>query len=60
MVRSVSTSPHAWSMVEVDMTEIARLRASLGGEWKKREGFELTFLPFALKAVAEALRDLPS
>src|SRR5207253_1584873 len=33
MVRSVQTSPHAWSMVEVDMTEISRLRSALQSEW---------------------------
>jgi 2-oxoisovalerate dehydrogenase E2 component (dihydrolipoyl transacylase) len=57
MVRSLQTSPHAWSMVEVDMTEIGRLRSLLQSEWSAREGFELTYLPFVLKAVAEALRE---
>ena len=28
-------------------------------EWKKREGFELTYLPFVAKALCEALRDHP-
>src|SRR5206468_1400830 len=57
MVRSVQTAPHAWGMVEVDMTEIVRLRQAGQTEWRRRESFELTFLPFVLKAVAEALRE---
>jgi len=59
MVRSVQTSPHAWSMIEVDMTEVARVRAAGQADWQRREGSELTFLPFVLKAVAEALREHP-
>jgi 2-oxoisovalerate dehydrogenase E2 component (dihydrolipoyl transacylase) len=46
-------------MVEVDMTEVGRLRTSLQPEWTAREGFELTYLPFVLKAVAESLREHP-
>ncbi len=59
MVRSLATAPHAWGMVEVDMTEVARLRDRVQADWRKREGFELTYLPFVLKAVAEALREHP-
>ncbi|MCC6178610.1 MAG: 2-oxo acid dehydrogenase subunit E2 [Chloroflexi bacterium] len=59
MVRSLQTSPHAWGMVEIDVTGLVRLRASLLEAWKAREGFELTFLPFFVKAVVEALRENP-
>ncbi|MDP8922494.1 MAG: 2-oxo acid dehydrogenase subunit E2 [Chloroflexota bacterium] len=59
MVRSVQTSPHAWSMVEIDVTRLVKLRASLVERWKAREGFELTYLPFFVKAVVEALRENP-
>jgi 2-oxoisovalerate dehydrogenase E2 component (dihydrolipoyl transacylase) len=59
MVRSVQTSPHAWGMVEIDVTPLARLRESSLGAWKAREGFELTYLPFFVKAVVEALRENP-
>ncbi|CAN5162326.1 dihydrolipoamide acetyltransferase family protein [soil metagenome] len=56
MVLSKTTIPHAAAMVEVDWTNVAKLRASAKGEFAAREGFELTFLPFAIKAVCEALR----
>jgi 2-oxoisovalerate dehydrogenase E2 component (dihydrolipoyl transacylase) len=60
MVRSKQTSPDAWGMVEVDATSLARLRESLLGDWQRREGFELTFLPFFIKAVVESLHEHPS
>jgi 2-oxoisovalerate dehydrogenase E2 component (dihydrolipoyl transacylase) len=59
MVRSVQTSPHAWGMTEIDVTGLVKLRAGLLDAWKAREGFELTFLPFFVKAVVEALRETP-
>jgi 2-oxoisovalerate dehydrogenase E2 component (dihydrolipoyl transacylase) len=57
MVRSVSTAPHAWCLVEVDVTELVNLRERHTREWREREGFELTFLPFFVKAVTESLRE---
>ncbi len=60
MVRSKQTSPDAWGMVEVDATSLVRLRESLLNDWQRREGFELTFLPFFIKAVVESLREHPT
>jgi 2-oxoisovalerate dehydrogenase E2 component (dihydrolipoyl transacylase) len=60
MSRSVLTSPHAWTMVEVDMTRVARARARAREEFKRRHGVDLTFLPFVAKAVIAALRRHPS
>ncbi|MCC7370449.1 MAG: 2-oxo acid dehydrogenase subunit E2 [Chloroflexi bacterium] len=60
MVRSVQTAPHAWGMTEIDVTRLVKLRAGLVDAWKAREGFELTFLPFFVKAVVEALRENPT
>ncbi len=60
MVRSVQTSPHAWGMVEIDVSKLVKLRESLLNEWRRREGYELTFLPFFIKAVVEALRENPT
>jgi len=60
MVRSVQTAPHAWGMVEVDVTRLVKLRAGLLDAWRTREGYELTFLPFFIKAVVEALRENPT
>jgi len=60
MSRSVQTSPHAWTMVEVDMTRVARIRAARRDEFRKRTGVDLTFLPFVAKAVIAALRQQPT
>ncbi len=60
MVRSIQTAPHAWGMTEIDVSKLVRLRAGLLSEWQRREGFELTYLPFFVKAVVEALRENPT
>jgi 2-oxoisovalerate dehydrogenase E2 component (dihydrolipoyl transacylase) len=57
MARSTATIPHAWSLVEVDATPLVKLREHLRKEWSAREGYELTYLPFFIKAVTEALRE---
>jgi len=60
MVRSVTQIPHAWSMVEVDITKLVGLRNRERDRFRAREGVNLTYLPFALKAVASALKDNPT
>ena len=60
MVRSVTQIPHAWSMVEVDITDLVGLRNRDRDQFRAREGVNLTYLPFALKAVASALKDNPT
>jgi len=60
MVRSVSQIPHAWSTVEVDVTGLVALRAQVRAAFEQREGVDLTYLPFAIKAVAEALKKYPT
>jgi 2-oxoisovalerate dehydrogenase E2 component (dihydrolipoyl transacylase) len=57
MVRSKTTAPHAWSMVEVDVTNLVRWRESIKAEFARREGVDLTYLPFFVKVVAETLRE---
>lgn len=59
MVRSKTTVPHAWLMVEVDVTGLAALRNRLKEAFRAREGASLTYLPFMLKAAAESLRAVP-
>src|ERR671923_1677543 len=59
MRSSLDTSARAWNVIEVDMEEIARLRAAVGGEFRKREGFSLTYLPFISRAVCDALAAFP-
>ena len=60
MERSVREIPHAWSMVEVDVSGLVALRNRERDVFRNREGINLTYLPFALKAVAGALKDNPT
>ena len=46
MVMSKSTSPHAFSVVEVDFANVDATRSKLKADWKATEGFSLTYLPF--------------
>ena len=57
MVRSVTEIPHAWSTVEVDVSGLVALRASVRAEFEQKQGSSLTYLPFVIKAVVEALRE---
>jgi 2-oxoisovalerate dehydrogenase E2 component (dihydrolipoyl transacylase) len=59
MVRSRQTSPDAWGLVEVDVSGLVKAREALLADWQRREGFELTYLPFFVKAVVESLREHP-
>ncbi len=59
MLRSKHEAPHAWTMVEVDATNLVEYRNSLKDEFKKKEGFNLTFFAFFVKAVAQALKEFP-
>ncbi|MCV9888216.1 dihydrolipoamide acetyltransferase family protein [Metabacillus halosaccharovorans] len=59
MVRSKQEIPHAWMMMEVDVTELVKYRNSIKEDFKKTEGFNLTFFAFFVKAVAQALKEFP-
>lgn len=59
MVRSKRTSPHATTLVEVDMTHLARWLEHHKDDFKRREGVGIGFQTFAIKAVAEALKEQP-
>ena len=59
MVHSKRTVPHAWTTVEVDVTSLVEWRESIKEEFRRREGFNLTYLPFVVKAAVEALREYP-
>ena len=52
--------PHAYVQVEVDVTNLVRLRESLKREYQAREGISLSFVPFVVKASVEALRRNPT
>lgn len=59
MIMSKSVSPHAFSVVEVDFANVDSVRTRIKNEWKKTEGFSLTYLPFISRAVVDALTEFP-
>jgi len=59
MSASKREAPHAWTMVEVDMSGLAALREREKAAFAEHEGVKLTYLPFIVKAVVESLREHP-
>jgi pyruvate dehydrogenase E2 component (dihydrolipoamide acetyltransferase) len=59
MILSKQTSAHVMTSVEVDYENIALLRNKIKAEFKQKEGFSLTFLPFISVATINALREFP-
>ncbi|WP_261576482.1 2-oxo acid dehydrogenase subunit E2, partial [Frankia gtarii] len=59
MVESLQISAQLTTVVEVDVTRIARLRDRAKAGFQAREGLKLTFLPFFALAACEALREFP-
>jgi len=59
MVMSKQTSPHAYTVVEVDYENVERVRRRHRESFRAQEGFSLTYLPFISRAVIDALRDYP-
>ncbi|TME06708.1 MAG: 2-oxo acid dehydrogenase subunit E2 [Chloroflexi bacterium] len=59
MVRSVSTSPHAWSLREVDVTKLQAYREASKDEFSQRHGFPLSYVPFFVQIVSDALLKNP-
>ena len=59
MRRSLDTSAHVTSAIEVDMTRIAGLRQKLKKEWAASYGVNPTYLAFVARAVVDNLKDYP-
>ncbi len=59
MVRSKHTSPHATTLVEVDMTNLGRWLDTHKDDFKRREGYGISFQTFVVKATVEALKEHP-
>jgi 2-oxoglutarate dehydrogenase E2 component (dihydrolipoamide succinyltransferase) len=59
MVVSKHTSAHVNSIFEVDFTRITRIRQKHRAEFEKQTGEKLTYMPFVIKAVTDALRAVP-
>ncbi|PUA36483.1 branched-chain alpha-keto acid dehydrogenase subunit E2 [Paenibacillus elgii] len=60
MVKSKQEIPHAWLTVECDVTNLVRYRDRIKEEFKQKEGIHLTYLPFFIKSVVEALKEFPT
>jgi 2-oxoglutarate dehydrogenase E2 component (dihydrolipoamide succinyltransferase) len=59
MQASKLTSPHVNAFDEVDMTNLVNFRESFKHEFKKNEGFSLTYTHFILYAIVQALKEFP-
>jgi len=59
MVRSKATSPHVLQAVEVDFSAVDQVRLALREDWRRDNGFSLTYLPFIARATCMAIRDFP-
>jgi 2-oxoisovalerate dehydrogenase E2 component (dihydrolipoyl transacylase) len=59
MSASKREAPHAWTMVEVDVSGLVALREREKVAFAEREGVKLTYLPFIVKAVVESLKENP-
>jgi 2-oxoisovalerate dehydrogenase E2 component (dihydrolipoyl transacylase) len=59
MVEAVRTTPHAWTMVEVDVTSAWAWRAKERAAFERDHGVKLTLLPFFVRAVVESLAAFP-
>lgn len=59
MVASKQISAHVNSISEVDLTHLVKFREGFKDEFFKQEGMKLTYTPFILKAVIEALKEYP-
>ncbi|MGP4042294.1 dihydrolipoamide acetyltransferase family protein [Gracilibacillus sp. D59] len=59
MVRSKTEIPHAWMMIEVDVTNLVAYRNAEKDKFKENEGYNLSYFAFFLNAVAKALKKFP-
>lgn len=59
MLQSKHEAPHAWTMMQADVTGLVKLKELQGAEFKRREGISLSFVPFFIKAVVESLKEFP-
>jgi len=55
MVASLQTSARAWTMVEVNVDHLVKLRERAKDSFKAKHGVNLTYLPFVIRATCDAL-----
>ena len=59
VAKSWTTVPHVLQVVEADFSRVDQARRAAGAQWKSREGFSLSYLPFVARAVVLALTKYP-
>jgi len=59
MVESKHNAPHAWTMVEVDVTNVWEWRTRAKDAFEREHGVKLTLLPFFMRAVVQSLARFP-
>lgn len=59
MKQSVAEIPHAWMMTEADVSGLVALRQRLKDRFAAKEGVQLTYAPFVIKAIVNAIKDYP-
>jgi pyruvate dehydrogenase E2 component (dihydrolipoamide acetyltransferase) len=60
VVRSKATSPHVYTSIEVDYERVDRARRAEQDDWRIREGFPLTYLPFIVRAFCDTVEEYPN
>ncbi|HEY4400964.1 MAG TPA: dihydrolipoamide acetyltransferase family protein [Acidimicrobiia bacterium] len=60
MVSSKATSPHVYTSIEVDYERVDRARRAEQDDWRIREGFPLTYLPFIVRAFCDTVEEFPN
>lgn len=59
MSASKQTVPHAWTMMEVDVSQLVALRQAHKNAFFAAEGVALTYVPFFIKAMVESVKQFP-
>lgn len=60
MQASKLTSPHVNSIVDIDMTNLVKIRNQIKDKFKKEEGMSITFSHFVMYAIIQALKEFPT
>ncbi|HKF15907.1 MAG TPA: dihydrolipoamide acetyltransferase family protein [Candidatus Dormibacteraeota bacterium] len=59
MTRSLATSPHAWTLQEIDVSGLVSYREAEKEGFRQRHGTTLTYLPFVVQVVCDAIKEFP-
>jgi 2-oxoglutarate dehydrogenase E2 component (dihydrolipoamide succinyltransferase) len=59
MLASTQQTARAWTMVEVNVDHLVRLRERVKDAFEQKHGVKLTYLPFVVRATVDALQEYP-